>query len=122
MNISKKFGAGKGEHTGESASQELDVNLLVLGDGLQVVVEGGVEAGGGELLLGVVGQTLAVELVLKVLQGEGIVEDYLFTVSQGKLRNREEGNALSASVMGAACLLTGLAVVKPAAATRATTD
>jgi len=66
------------ESTGESASQELDVGLLVLGDGLQVVVEGGVEAGGGELLLGVVGQTLAVELVLEVLQGERIVEDWSF--------------------------------------------
>jgi len=54
------------------------VGLLVLGDGLQVVVEGGVEAGGGELLLGVVGQTLAVELVLEVLQGECIVEDWSF--------------------------------------------
>ena len=38
------------------------------------------------------------------------------------MKSEEKGNALSASVMGAACLLTGLAVVKPAAATRATTD
>lgn len=49
---------------------------LVLGDHLQVVVEGRVEAGGCELRLGVVGQTVAVELVLEVLQGEGIVEDW----------------------------------------------
>ena len=48
---------------------------LVLGDGLQVAVEGGVEAGSGELGLGVVGQTFAVELVLEVLQGESVVQD-----------------------------------------------
>lgn len=53
--------------TGESIRQELDVDLLVLGDGLQIVVEGGVKPGGGKLRLGVVGQTITVELVLEVL-------------------------------------------------------
>jgi len=102
------------------------VRLLVLRDGLQVVVEGGVETGGGELLLGVVGQTLTVKFVLEVLQGERIVKDCSTKVSSIRSRMgsriawRED--ILSASVRGAACLLTGLAVDKPAAATRATTD
>lgn len=48
---------------------------LVAGDLLQVAVEGRVKAGRRELFLGEVGQTLAVELVLEVLQGQGVVED-----------------------------------------------
>lgn len=48
---------------------------LVAGDLLQVAVEGRVKTGGCELFLGEVGQTLAVELVLEVLQGQGVVED-----------------------------------------------
>lgn len=102
------------------------MRLLVLGDDLQVVVEGGVETGGGELRLGVVGQTLTVEFVLEVLQGERIVKDCSLQVSSirgetgSRIAWRED--VLSRSVKGAACLLTGLAVDKPAAATRATTD
>ena len=48
---------------------------LVAGDGHQVLVEGVGEPGGDKVGLGVVGQTLAVELVLEVLQGQSIVED-----------------------------------------------
>ena len=48
---------------------------FVGGDLLQVGVEGGVEAGGGEGGFGEVGETGAVEGVFEVLEGEGVVED-----------------------------------------------
>ena len=54
--------------------EELDVGRLVRADGLHVLVEGGVEAGAGELRLREVGQAFAVELVLQMFQGEGIAE------------------------------------------------
>ena len=47
---------------------------LIGGDLLEVGVEGGVEPGGSEVSLGVVGKTFTVELVLEVLQGQGVVE------------------------------------------------
>ena len=67
--------AGSRELTGQGRSQEADVGGLVAGDGHQVLVEGVGEPGGDKVGLGVVGQTLAVELVLEVLQGQSIVED-----------------------------------------------
>lgn len=48
---------------------------LVRGDCLEVGVEGGVEAGVCEVGFGEVGETGSVEVVFKVLEGEGIVED-----------------------------------------------
>jgi len=62
--------------TGNSTSQEFDVGHLIHGHSHQVLVERGVEPGRSELLLGVVGKTFAVEFVLEVLQGEGIVENF----------------------------------------------
>ena len=50
------------------------MGLLVGGDLLEVGVEGCVESDGGKVGLGVVGETLAVEGVLEVLQRQGIVE------------------------------------------------
>lgn len=55
--------------------QKLYMRRLVLGDFFQVIVERGVEAGGGELGLGEVQQTLAVEGGFEVFKGEGVVED-----------------------------------------------
>jgi hypothetical protein len=51
------------------------VSCFVRGDFHQVGVEGVREAGSNELGLGIVGQTLTVELILEVLQGKSIVED-----------------------------------------------
>jgi len=59
----------------QRGGEELDVVRFLGGDGLDVVVEGGFEAGSGELSLREVGQALAVEGVLEVLEGEGVVDD-----------------------------------------------
>lgn len=48
---------------------------LVARNLLQVLVEGGREAGFGEGGSAVVGESLAVEGVFEVLEGEGVVED-----------------------------------------------
>lgn len=82
---------GTGEGGGEEAvfgSQDLpiicplknmgflpDVSGLIVGDLLHVGVEGLVEASRGEVRLSVVGETFSVELVLKVLEGQRIVEN-----------------------------------------------
>ena len=59
----------------EGGGKEVDVVALILGDLLQVGVEGRVEASVGKLLLGELLQTLAVEGVLEVLKGQSVVED-----------------------------------------------
>jgi len=51
------------------------VSRFITGDSLDVVVEGGVVTSISEVLLGEVGETLKVELVLEMLKGESIVED-----------------------------------------------
>jgi hypothetical protein len=51
------------------------VGRLVAADGLDAVVDGRVVAGSGEVGLGEVGETLLVEVVLEVLEGQGVVED-----------------------------------------------
>lgn len=52
------------EHTLEGSGQEVDVGGLVLGDFLQVVIEGGVKTSVGKLFFREILKTLAVELVL----------------------------------------------------------
>jgi hypothetical protein len=77
------LGVGGGEVVGALGSgggakglgEEGDVSCFVRGDFHQVGVEGVREAGGNELGLGVVGQTLTVELILEVLEGKSIVKD-----------------------------------------------
>jgi hypothetical protein len=51
------------------------VGSLVAADGLDALVGGRVVAGGDEVGLGEVGETLLVEVVLEVLEGQGVVED-----------------------------------------------
>lgn len=51
------------------------MSLLVRRDGLKVLIEGGIVSGSGELSLGIVLQTLAVEGVLEVLKGKRVVQD-----------------------------------------------
>ena len=51
------------------------MSRFVRGDFLEVAVESGIEAGVCKVGLGEVLETLSVEVVFKVLQGEGIVED-----------------------------------------------
>lgn len=58
---------GSGTSSLEPCGQERNVSLLIDGDLLEVGVELVVEAGGGELCLGVVGKTLAVEGILEML-------------------------------------------------------
>lgn len=63
-------------HTLQSSSQEVDVGELVVGNGLQVLVEVGVvETGLSEVVGGEHVDTLVVESSLKVLQGQSVVED-----------------------------------------------
>lgn len=71
------LGNRSGTSSPQTCLQEVDVSLLVLSDLLEVVVEGlsrwhasGLEVGGGEL-----GQSLAVEGVLEVLERQRILED-----------------------------------------------
>lgn len=59
----------------ETLGQEVDVSGLVAGNGLDVVVNLGVEASVLEVFLGVLGETLTIEGVLEVLQGQSILED-----------------------------------------------
>lgn len=96
---------GGSDRTGESVSQELDVGHLILGDNLQVVVEFGIEAGSSKLLLGVVGKTFPVELVLEVLQGEGIVEDWMIVSKQ--TLDRQERDHLTVSISDGSSPLDG---------------
>lgn len=51
---------------------------LILTDALEVVVEGRVEASVREVRLGELGETLTVEGVFEMLQGQGIVEDVTY--------------------------------------------
>ena len=69
------FGNGVGACGFEGGGEEGDVGLLVTGDYLDLLADGRREAGLAEGLGRVVGQTLAVEGVFEVLEGEGIVED-----------------------------------------------
>ncbi|CCG85186.1 protein of unknown function [Taphrina deformans PYCC 5710] len=66
---------GRGTGCEQGGGEEVDVGRLVLGDLLQILVEGRIVPGGGKLSLGKVGQTLSVKGVLEVLQSEGVVED-----------------------------------------------
>lgn len=59
----------------ESGSEEGDVGGLIVGDLLEVGIEGGVKSSFGKVCLGVVGETFAVEFVLEVLESESIVQD-----------------------------------------------
>lgn len=61
------FGDGRGA---QCFSEEVDMGGFIERDLLQVVVEWVSEAGGDEISLGVVLQTLAVEFVLQVLEGK----------------------------------------------------
>jgi hypothetical protein len=66
---------GRERRTLQCGADEADVSGLIERNLLQVVVEGRVKAGSSELCLGEVGKTFTVELVLKVLEGESILED-----------------------------------------------
>jgi hypothetical protein len=59
----------------ESLGEERDMGGLIVGDFLEVGVEWVGETGLDEVLLGVVGKTLTVELVLELHEGQGVVED-----------------------------------------------
>ena len=59
----------------EYRRKRVDVALLVLADLLEAAAGPLGEAGVGEVVLGVVGEGLAVEGVLEVLEGEGVVQD-----------------------------------------------
>jgi hypothetical protein len=67
-----KFGS---KLTSKTGSEESNVSSLVGSNGLEVAVDSGVEASGGEVLLAELGKTLAVEGVLEVLKSQSILED-----------------------------------------------
>lgn len=66
---------GGGTSSLEALGEEVDVGGLILGNALDVVVDGRVGTSSGEVSLGEVGKTSAVESVLEVLEGQGVVED-----------------------------------------------
>lgn len=81
--------------TCESSRQERDVSLLVGGDDLDVLVNSGIEASVGEVLLGELGEAVAVECILEVLKRQGVVEDITVgrtggrgSISRGKRSSR----------------------------------
>ena len=51
------------------------MSRFVRGDFLEVAVESGIEAGVCKVGLGEVLETLSIEVVFKVLKGQGIIED-----------------------------------------------
>ena len=59
----------------QAGGQEADVCALILGNGLQVGVKGGLETGTLEVALGELVQDLKIEPVLQMLKSESIVED-----------------------------------------------
>lgn len=86
---------GDGSNLGalEGGGQEADVGGLVLGNLLDVAVEGGIEAGGGEVGLREALKTIAVELVLEVLKGQGVVQDIAIIDSRSLLDRSGSGEA-----------------------------
>lgn len=86
--------------------EELDVVGFLKGDGFDVVVEGGVEAGRGEGGFGEVGQALAVEGVFEVFEGEGVVDDVDCAVSSVRLTESGGlGSGLPSLICASDCLL-----------------
>lgn len=61
--------------TSEALGQEVDMGSLIAGDGLEVGVNLGVESGVLEVGLGVLGETITIEGILEMLQGQGILEN-----------------------------------------------
>lgn len=59
----------------EALGEEVDVVGLILGNALDVVVDGRVGTSGSEVSLSEVGKTGAVESVLEVLESQGVVKD-----------------------------------------------
>ena len=59
----------------KSSAQEGNVSGLIVGDLPEVGIEGGIESSFGKVRLGIVLETITVELVLEVLKREGIVQD-----------------------------------------------
>jgi hypothetical protein len=59
----------------QSPSEEFDVRCLIRRDPLNIGIDSRVEAGGGKVRLGEIGQSFAVEPVLEMLQCESIVEN-----------------------------------------------
>ena len=80
----------------KSAREERDVGSLVSSNGLEVVVDGRVEASVGKVLLAELLETLAVEGVLEVLKGQSILEDVgigdLSTLDSGGSRDEASSN------------------------------
>lgn len=70
---------------------------------LDVAVKGGVISSIGKVLLGKVGKTLHVELVLKVLEGQSIVEDDTVVDLRGALLNSRGGSDKAGSGEGKSC-------------------
>lgn len=66
---------GSGTSGSQTSSEEVDVSLLIELDLLQVVQEGCLESSGLEVGQGELGDGLAVEGVLQVLEGQSILED-----------------------------------------------
>lgn len=106
------------ELTLEALGQEVDVGGLVAGNGLDVVVDLGVEAGALEVLLRVLLEALAVEGVLEMLKGQSILENVGCVMLDGVINQLML--LCSPSVMPARLSRVGAAVQRPAATTAAT--
>lgn len=71
------------------------MNLLILGNDLDVVVNIGGETGLGEVVRGEVGKTITVELVLEVLEGQGVVKDVRVSDSGHSLTDSNQAEQMS---------------------------
>ena len=61
---------------------------FIVGNLLKVLIDGVRETSCDEVGLGIVGETFTVELVLEVLEGEGVVEDVGISDASGTLDYR----------------------------------
>lgn len=67
---------------------------FLLGDGLDVVVEGGVETGRGESGLRELGKSLAVESILEMFEGEGVIQNVNYIGVRSRSRAVLRGKCL----------------------------
>jgi hypothetical protein len=83
--------------SGQSSREELDVLGLIRANGRNAGADTSAEASSCEVSLGEVGETLLVEVVLKVLKGESVVENLSIGRASGTLGGSGRGNSSQGS-------------------------
>ena len=74
----------------ESAGQESNVSLLILGNDLNPLVNIGGKAGLGKVIRREVLEAISVEFVLKMLESQGVVENVRISDCRHSLTNSEQ--------------------------------